>query len=138
MNLAEIKEFLLLTPRTGKLATVREDGRPHVVPIWFDLDGEDLVFTTWHTTVKATNIRRDSRVSVCVDDQKPPFAFVMIEGEAELDEHPGDLEYWAARIAGRYMGPELAESYGKRNAVEGELLVRVKPTNIIARKNIAD
>ncbi len=47
------------------MATVRNDGRPHVVPIWFDLDGDDLVFTTWHTSVKAANLRRDPRVSIC-------------------------------------------------------------------------
>ena len=49
-----------------------------------------------------------------------------------------DLLYWATRIGGRYMGAELAESYGRRNAVPGELLVRVTPEKIVARKNIAD
>ena len=45
---------------------------------------------------------------------------------------------WTTRIARRYMGADLAEAYGKRNAVEGELLVRVTPTRVIARKGIAD
>lgn len=138
MKPAEMRSFLLSAPRTGKLATVRGDGRPHVVPIWFDLDGENLVFTTWHETVKAANLRRDSRVSICVDDQMPPFAFVVIEGHVEIEEHAEDLLYWTTRIAGRYMGSDLAESYGKRNAVEGELLVRVTPTKIIAQRDIAD
>jgi PPOX class probable F420-dependent enzyme len=138
MTPAERREFLLEGPRTANLATVREDGHPHVVPIWFVLDGDSLVFTTWHATVKAANMRRDPRVSICVDDQKPPFAFVMIEGTANIEEHPENFEYWTTQIAGRYMGPELAESYGKRNSVEGEWLVRVTPTKIIARRNIAD
>jgi PPOX class probable F420-dependent enzyme len=137
MTPAERREFLLEGPRTGKLATVREDGRPHVVPIWFVLDGDNLVFTTWYATVKAANMRRDPRVSICVDDQKPPFAFVMIEGTASIEEHPNNFEHWTTKIARRYMGPELAESYGKRNSVEGEWLVRVTPTKIIARRNIA-
>jgi PPOX class probable F420-dependent enzyme len=137
MTPAERREFLLEGPRTGKLATVREDGRPHVVPIWFVLDGDNLVFTTWYATVKAANMRRDPRVSICVDDQKPPFAFVMIEGTASIEEQPNNFEHWTTQIARRYMGPELAESYGKRNSVEGEWLVRVTPTKIIARRNIA-
>jgi PPOX class probable F420-dependent enzyme len=138
MTPEEYKRFLLENHRTGKLATVRDDGRPHVVPIWYDLDGDSLIFTTWHEAVKATNMRRDPRVSICVDDENPPFAFVQIEGIARLEINAPDLAYWATRIAVRYMGAELAETYGKRNAVEGELLVRVTPTKIVARKGIAD
>ena len=51
MTPSEVKNFLLLNARTGKLATVRQDGRPHVAPVWFDLDGDTVVFTTWHETV---------------------------------------------------------------------------------------
>jgi PPOX class probable F420-dependent enzyme len=138
MTPEEYKRFLLEKHRTGKLATVRDDGRPHVVPIWYDLDGDSLVFTTWYEAVKAANMRRDPRVSLCVDDENPPFAFVLIEGIARLEMNAPDLAYWATRIAGRYMGAELGETYGKRNAVEGELLVRVTPTKIVARKGIAD
>lgn len=129
---------MLDRPRTAKLATVRADGRPHVAPIWFDLDGEDLLFTTGESTVKGRNIRRDPRVSLCVDDEEPPFAFVIVEGEAEIVDDPEELLRWATRIGGRYMGEELAEAYGRRNAVPGELLVRVAPTRVVARKNISD
>ncbi|MGB3635408.1 MAG: PPOX class F420-dependent oxidoreductase [Rubrobacteraceae bacterium] len=133
----ERQEFLLGSARTGSLATVRPDGRPHVAPIWFDLDGDAVIFTTWHTSVKARNIMNEPRVSLCVDDEEPPFAFVLIEGEATLTAEDPDLRYWATRIAGRYMGNELAESYGERNSVGGELLGRISPKNIVAQKNIA-
>src|SRR5262245_22492968 len=131
LNPTEARAFLLARPRTAKLASVRADGRPHVAPIWFDLDGDALVFTTWHPTVKAANIRRDPRVSLCVDDENPPFAFVLIDGVATLSDDLDELRRWAARIAGRYMGADVAESYGRRNGVPGELLVRVTPTKII-------
>ena len=55
----ECRAFLLDRVHTAKLATVRPDGRPHVVPVWFDLDGSTLVFTMAENTVKAANIRRD-------------------------------------------------------------------------------
>lgn len=138
MTPAEYKSFLLDTVRTGKLATVRQDGRPHVAPIWFDLDGETLVFNTGHKSVKAVNMQRDGRVSICVDEEKPPFAYVIIEGTATLSADPTELLQWATRIGGRYMGADQAEAYGRRNGVEGELLVRVTPTKIIAHKNISD
>ncbi len=138
MNPEEVRSFLLERARTGKLATVRADGRPHVAPIWFDLDGEEVIFTTWHESVKAANLGREPRVAICVDDETPPFSFVIIEGTARISTDPADLRYWATRIAGRYMGAALAEAYGKRNGVPGELLVRVTPTKIMGQKNIAD
>ena len=137
MNKAEIRSFLTDTVRTGKLATVRADGRPHVAPIWFALDGDDLLFTTWHTSVKAKNLRRDGRVSICIDDESPPFAFVIIEGTVEITDDADALLQWAAHIGGKYMGQDQAEAYGNRNGVEGELLVRLTPTKIIAKKDVA-
>ena len=73
-----------------------------------------------------------------MDEETPPFAFVLIEGTASISEDAGELVYWARQIAGRYMGKDLAEDYGKRNGVPGELVVRVQPEKIIARKDIAD
>jgi PPOX class probable F420-dependent enzyme len=137
MTQAEYKEFLMTGTRTGKLATVREDGRPHVAPIWFVLDGDTLVLTTWHESVKGINIRRNAHVSLCVDEETPPFAFVVVEGTAAISEDPAERLYWATRIAERYMGSALAESYGKRNSVEGELLIRIQPTKVIAQKELA-
>lgn len=137
MTAAERREFLLGRARTASLATVRADGRPHVAPIWFDLDGETLVFTTGEDTVKARNMGRDPRVSLCTDDEDPPFHFVLLEGTADLASGDPELLYWATRIGGRYMGAARAEEYGRRNAVEGELLVRVAPQKILAYRDIA-
>ena len=134
----EHRNFLMEQVRTAKLATVRKDGRPHVTPVWFELDGDTLVFSTWHTSVKALNIRRDGRVCLCVDDEKPPFSYIQIEGTATMRADSEVLSYWSTRIAGRYMGQDLAEAYGKRNSVEGELLVRVTPTKIIFIKDVAN
>jgi len=138
MSAEEIRQFLLEKARTGKLATVREDGRPHVAPIWIDVEDNIIVFTTGHESVKAANIRRDPRVAICVDYDQPPFSFVIIEGTAAMSEDREELRYWATRIAGRYMGSELSEAYGKRNSVAGELLVKVTPEKIIAWKKISD
>ncbi len=135
---AEVHSFLLEKPRPAKLATVRADGRPHVAPIWFDLDGEALMFTTGGASVKAANLRRDARVCLCVDDDTPPFAFVLVEGTVTLSDDLEALRYWATRIGGRYMGNDLAEAYGKRNGVPDELLARVTPTKMIGRAGISD
>jgi PPOX class probable F420-dependent enzyme len=135
---SEHRNFLMEEVRTAKLATVRKDGRPHVTPVWFVLDGDTLVFTTWHTSIKAVNIRHDGRVCLCVDDEKPPFSYIQIEGTAVMSADSEALEYWSTCIAGRYMGEKLADAYGKRNSVEGELLVRVTPTKIVFMKDVAN
>lgn len=138
MTTDERRAFLGEGTRTGKLATVRADGRPHVVPIWFVLDGDDIIFMTGANTVKGRNIQRDGRVALSVDDDRPPFSFVTVEGTASYADNPPEAVAWSTRIARRYMGADLAESFGRRNAVEGELLVRVTPAKIIAIKNMAD
>ena len=138
MSRDEYQEFLLGRARTAVLCTVRSDGRPHAAPVWFDLDGDAFVITTGQDTVKGRNIRRDSRVALCIDEENPPFHFVIVEGSAELSVQDPDLLHWATRIGGRYMGPEKADEYGRRNAVPSELLVRISPQKVLAQKNISD
>ena len=133
----EYREFMLDQPRTAVLATVHADGRPHVAPIWFVMDGDTLIFTTGESTVKGRNMLRDPRVSLCIEEEDPPFHFVLIEGNSELTADDPDLLYWATQLGGRYMGAHRAEEYGRRNAVEGELLVRVTPQRVVAYKNIS-
>ncbi|GHG28785.1 PPOX class F420-dependent enzyme [Streptomyces zaomyceticus] len=132
------RAFVSAGTRTGKLATVRDDGSPHVVPIWFLLDGDSFVFNTGKDTVKGRNLARDGRVSLCVDDDRPPFAFVSLSGQAELSEDPAELRHWAGRIGARYMGADRADEFGERNGVPGELLVRVRIQKVIAKGGVAD
>jgi PPOX class probable F420-dependent enzyme len=134
------REFVLAGPaRTAKLAVVRADGSPHVAPVWVDLDGDDVVFMTSADTVKGKAILRDGRVSLCWDDERPPFHFVTVAGRAVTTTDPDELLRWSIRIAGRNMGADAAEEYGRRNAaVPPEMLVRVAPSKIVARVNIAD
>jgi PPOX class probable F420-dependent enzyme len=136
MSKEECLQFLRTPVRTGKLATVRKDGRPLIVPVWYDLEGEILVFMTAQDSSKARNMRRDPRVSLCVDDEVTPFAYVELEGTVVLTDDADQARYWATRIGGRYMGQELAEAYGKINSGTGELIVHVTPTNLHGYKDV--
>jgi hypothetical protein len=137
MNDAQWHEFVMAGTRTGKLAVTRPDGRPHVTPIWFVLDGDDIVLTTHETSAKGRALRRDPRVSLCVDDQEPPYSFVVIEGTAALSDDLDDLRAWATVIGGRYMGADRAAEFGARNGVPGELLVRITVGKVIAMRDVA-
>jgi PPOX class probable F420-dependent enzyme len=128
--------------RTAKLAVTRADGSPHVSPVWVDLDRaadgtDEIVFMTGADTVKGTAILRDRRVALCFDDERPPFAFVTIAGIATTSTDPEELLAWGTRIGGRYMGPDQAEAYGRRNAVPPEMLVRVRPDRVVAKVDVA-
>jgi PPOX class probable F420-dependent enzyme len=132
----EISAFLSAGTRTGKLAFAGQDGRPLVAPIWFIVEGGDLVFNTGKDTAKGRALARDPRAALCVDLEEPPYGFVQVQAEAELSEDPGELVRTATAIAARYMGQERAEEFGKRNGVPGELVVRLRPVKVIAAFNM--
>jgi PPOX class probable F420-dependent enzyme len=127
-----VREFLSHGRRTGKLATTRSDGSPHVAPIWFVLDGEDIVFMTGAGTVKGRTLRRDPRAALVVDLEEPPYAFVMVNGHVTLSDDLAEMLPHSMAIARRYVAAEEAEEFGRRNAVEGELLVRLHPDKVVA------
>jgi hypothetical protein len=87
--------------------------------------------------VMTRHLRRDPHVNICVDDERAPYGFVIVEGTAVLSDNLDDLVRWATVIGGRYMGADRAEEFGKRNGVPGEYLVRVTPTKVLARADIA-
>lgn len=128
-----ILEFLSTGTRTGKLGYVAADGRPLVAPIWFVVDGDSLVFNTGADTAKAKAIGRDPRVVLCVDLEQPPYAFVQVQGVAEVSSDLEELLRTATAIGGRYMGADRAEEFGRRNAVPTELVVRIRPSKVIAQ-----
>ena len=134
----EVRDFLTRGTRTGKLGYLAASGRPLVTPVWFVVDGDSLVFNTGKETAKGRALARDPRATLCVDLEEPPFAFVQVQGEAELSEDPAELLRTATAIAARYMGAERAEEFGQRNAVPGELVVRLRPVKVLAAFNISD
>ncbi len=128
----KISAFLGAGTRTGKLAYAGADGRPLVAPVWFIVEDGALVFNTGKNTAKGRALVRDPRATLCVDLEEPPYAFVQVQGDAELSEDPGELVRTATAIAARYMGQDRAAEFGKRNGVPGELVVRLRPTRVNA------
>ena len=132
MDISEQQHALLGRSRNGVLVTVGPDGSPHAGPVWYLWDGAEIRISTPRTTQKVRDIELDPRVAFCVDLERPPYAFVQVQGAAEISEDPADLVATATAIAARYMGPERAEEFGRRNGVPGELVVRVRPVKVLA------
>lgn len=84
------------------------------------------------TRSRGRNLRRDPQIALLVDDDTPPYAFVHVRGRVTVHEDPDERLRFATAIGARYMGEDRAEEFGRRNAVPGELLVRVTPVRVIA------
>ncbi len=133
MDEPQWKEFIASGTRTGKLATVRPDGRPHCVPIWFILDNDTLVFTSGATTVKTRNIEHEPRVALTLDVEQFPYDFVMIEATATIERISAAEQLpFTTAIAERYVPTGRAAEFGERNAADTEVLIRLRPDKVVA------
>ena len=131
-----VRDFLSHGTRTGKLSYLAASGQPLVAPVWFIVEDGSLVFNTNKDTAKGRALARDPRVSLCVDLEEPPYAFVQVQGQAELSEDQGELVRTATAIAARYMGADRAGEFGQRNGVPGELVVRLRPAKVLVNFDI--
>ena len=104
----EQMDRFLVQPRIARVATVRPDGRPHVVPIWYEWDGTALRFDTPPTFRKGRNLLADPRLAVVTDTTHGGlrYAGVLMEGVARLERDQGVATAVAERIYRRYLGAE--------------------------------
>ncbi|HEY2279544.1 MAG TPA: PPOX class F420-dependent oxidoreductase [Streptosporangiaceae bacterium] len=128
----EVHKFLTEGTRTGKLAYTNAAGRVLVAPIWYIVEDGDLIFNTGADTVKGKFLVRERQATICVDLEQPPYLFVQVQGNAELSNDPEELLRTATAIAARYVGPDRADQFGQRNAAPGELVIRLRPTKVLA------
>ena len=134
----EVIDFLQRAPAPRCWATPRP-----TADRWQLRCGLSSTTASWCSTparesAKGRALGRDSRVVICVDDPHPPYSFVQVQGTASVQDGAEDLLEIATRIGGRYMGAHRAKEFGQRNAVSGELVVRVQPTKVNSAFNIAD
>jgi PPOX class probable F420-dependent enzyme len=133
----DVIAFISEGTRAGKLGYTASDGRPLVAPVWFVVDDGTLAFNTGKDTAKGRALARDSRAVICVDDERPPYSFVQVQGTVTISEDPADLVDIATRTGARYMGADRADEYGRRNGVPGEVVVRLQPTKVLKAFDLA-
>jgi PPOX class probable F420-dependent enzyme len=132
----EWRSFVTAGTRLAHIAVTRPDGRPHVTPICFILDGDELAFVLLPSSVKGKNLARDSRLAICVSDEQQPYSFVAIEGHARLSAEPDQIKHIGAGIANRYYPSQPAEHVAESFVQEGFTGVRISITNVIARSGL--
>lgn len=104
--LNEQARSLLQQHNFAVLATINRDGSPQQTVMWYELIDDRVMMNTAAGRLKESNIQRDPRVSVCVEDE---YDYVTVEGHAELDYDPERAQADIARLARRYHPPEKAE-----------------------------
>ncbi|MFO7272715.1 PPOX class F420-dependent oxidoreductase [Sphaerobacter thermophilus] len=104
--LSDAVRAFLEEPRFAVLATIGADGMPHQSVMWYELRGNTIMMNTSEGRVKSANLRRDPRVSICVEDG---YRYVTITGRAELVDDQEIAQADIAALAHRYHDPETAE-----------------------------
>ncbi|MSO77376.1 MAG: pyridoxamine 5'-phosphate oxidase [Alphaproteobacteria bacterium] len=118
----------LKEPRVGVLAVAAAGQGPLAVPVWYRMETNgDLVLVTPKASLKARLIRKAKRLSLCVQDEKPPYRYVSVEGPvvAAVD---ADVERDLRPIARRYYGLKKGDAYADQLAPEFAGGTRVKLT----------
>lgn len=113
------------------VVSMDDPGRgPLTAPVWYAYKpGGDVLFVTEKASRKGRLLERASRVTVCVQREQQPYAYVVVEGPFTL-ERP-DYEEHRRAIAHRYLGAEIGERYlageGGEGPMENQVLVRIRP-----------
>jgi PPOX class probable F420-dependent enzyme len=136
MTVNEWRSFVTVGTRLAHIAVTRPDGRPHVTPVCFVLDGDELAFALSPGSVKGKTLARDRRIAICVSDERQPYSFVTIEGEAQVSAEPDQIKHIAAGIANRYYPSQPAEEFAESFVQAGFTAVRIRITNVIARSGL--
>lgn len=130
MTSEEIQDFLDEI-HIASLATTNRDGSPHVIPIWYQYRDGKLYMISFILGRKLYNMRRDSRVSVCVTHRDQPYRYVIIQGNARVTTD--DMDGPTTSMCVRYMGQERGTEYARQLMDGGNrVVIVVEPTNIIA------
>ena len=126
MGILSSKELSFLrSHELCRLATASKDGKPHVVPVIYALDGEDFIIAIDYGTKKLGNLRQNKRVALVVDDYRPNHA-VMVEGESEILERGKEYLKLLQILFDRF------EIYRKHPWGEGESpILKIRPTKAV-------
>lgn len=125
------REQFLAGVHVGVFTVADKAGRgPLAVPVWYLYEaGGEIAIWTGKDSRKAQLLEKAGRFSFCVQDERPPYKYVTVEGAVSAVE-PANLEELVRPLAIRYLGPEAAESYLADlgpEGVDGDIMIRMKP-----------
>lgn len=127
----EEMERFLKGPNIAKVATVRKNGSPSVVPVWYYWDGKSCFVVGRKKSAWVKDIKREPRVSILIDDAAPPYPKVIMEGKAKIVGT--ELDDWidiGRQMVKKYFGPDAGDSYLEGSKDQPRITIRVTPKTI--------
>ncbi|MDY7100301.1 MAG: pyridoxamine 5'-phosphate oxidase family protein [Actinomycetota bacterium] len=127
MQGADLEEFLA-QPHIGVLATLRQDGRPYTVPVWFLHEEGRFWITGTYERVWCRQLFADPRASLCVEAMAPVAGHVGVDGTVVRHELP-DVDIWpiSRRLVDKYVAPEGRDAFFANMTTEHRLLFELVP-----------
>ena len=119
-------EKLLVGKNFASLATLMNDGSPHVAPTWIDYDGKMIVINTAAGRVKEKNVKQDKRVALSVYDNSNPYNMVTIRGTVQ-EITPENADQHIDKLAKRYLG---MDKYPFRSPDEKRIILKIRPEKV--------
>ena len=129
MTAAERDAFLSEAGVLMHIGCVRADGRPLVTPIWFICEDSSILFTPREKSAWYECLKRDPRMTLCIDEQPLPYRKVIIDGSVTVEHDLGNDDAWRdlyQRIASRYVPEEAAAAYVRNTIDQPRALLRVE------------
>jgi PPOX class probable F420-dependent enzyme len=130
MTQSDREEFLAAL-HVGVLSVASgDDAGPLTVPVWYTYQpGGVLTVSTGGTTRKARAIGAAGRFSLCVQDERPPYKYVSVEGPAVIE--PASIDERIV-IAQRYLGQEQGDAFVAATPGDGQVVIRLTPEHWLA------
>lgn len=118
------REAFLADLHVGILSIARDDKGPLALPIWYQYEGGHVIMSIDAHSAKAKLLRRHGRATMTVQNETPPYQYVMVEGPVTVAHEQRD----GLPLAVRYLGDDIGEWYAKQNPpTENSVIARLTP-----------
>lgn len=124
--LTQAARTLINRPVIANVATVDQEGKPQLTPVWIDIDGDELVFNTAKGRAKQSNLDRNPSVAVSVVDPDDPYNVVIVRGTVEATEDGADAHIDG--LAKKYLD---VDTYPMRRPGEVRIIYRVWADHVV-------
>ncbi len=119
-------------PLIARLSTIGQDGYPHNVPIWFMLDGDDVVFISDRTARKTQNALANPKGAVAIGGDNGEEAGYMFRGDLAIQDDPGQVV--THRVIDRYTDKIDADKLKEAWKNDDVVVIRLTPKSVLKVK----
>ncbi len=120
---------VLSEPVIVRLTTIRPDGYPHTIPVWFMLDGDELVLFSLRDNRKVKNALANPKGNIIIGGDPVGSPCYLIDGDLTVEEDPH--HHMASRITQHYEAPDKAQEYLQSWQNEDFVVLRLTPRRVV-------